>query len=188
MQVAFDFQPTLRGPRITIRPIAADDWDELFEAASDPKIWEQHPARDRYREPVFREYFDEAIESGSAFVFVDRACDRIVGSSRYDGHDPVTREIEIGWTFLTRAYWGGSYNREIKQLMLQHAFRFVETVVLWVGVANLRSQLATQKIGGVLRDGIHARDQDQDNPHVIFEVRRENWHEAQLGTARAYEE
>ena len=129
MTIEFDIQPTLEGVRVTVRPIATSDWASMFAAAADPEIWEQHPASDRYTERVFRRYFDDAIECGSAFAFVDRQSGKIIGSSRYHGLDLGTREIEIGWTFLSRDYWGGSINSEIKRLMLDHAFLFVDTVV-----------------------------------------------------------
>jgi hypothetical protein len=54
-----------------------------------------------------------------------------------------------GWTFLARAYWGGSYNGELKQLMLRHAFRFVRRVVFLVDPANIRSQQAVERIGAI---------------------------------------
>jgi N-acetyltransferase len=60
-----------------------------------------------------------------------------------------TSEVEIGWTFLARSHWGGKYNREIKQLMLRHAFRFVKRVVFLIGLQNVRSQKAIEKLGGV---------------------------------------
>jgi N-acetyltransferase len=172
MNEEFDFQPTLEGERVTVRPIQPADWDGLYAAASDPKIWEQHPATDRYTEPVFRAYFDGAIASGSAFVFVDRESGRLFGSSRFYGLDTDKSEIEIGWTFISRDHWGGSYNREVKTLMLEHAFRFVDTVVFWVGENNLRSRRAMEKIGGVLRPGVLTREIGGDAPHVIYEIRR----------------
>ncbi len=154
-----------------VRPIRADDWDPMFAAASDPEIWALHPAKDRYTEPVFRAFFDGAIDSGSAFAFVDRATEEIFGSSRYYEHKSAAREIEIGWTFIARAYWGGSYNAEIKRLMLDHAFTFVDTVVFWVAETNLRSRRAMEKIGGVLREGTRVRAATGAAPHVIFEIR-----------------
>jgi RimJ/RimL family protein N-acetyltransferase len=145
----FDPQPRLIGELIEVRPLADGDWKSLFAVASDPLIWEQHPARDRYREDVFREFFREALETGSAFVVIDRKTAEIIGSSRYFEFDPEESVVEIGWTFLARAYWGGEYNRELKRLMLDHAFRFVERVVFVVGSTNFRSQKAVEKIGGV---------------------------------------
>jgi len=145
----------------------------MFAAAADPEIWSLHPVHDRYTEPVFRAFFDGAMASGSAFAFVDRQNGEIIGSSRYHGYDPTAREIEIGWTFLARAYWGGSFNLEIKQLMLEHAFTFVDTVVFWVGETNWRSQRAMEKIGGARRAGVHTRTLDgKPRAHVIFEIRK----------------
>ena len=178
---AFDFQPTLIGPRVTIRPIAREDWQEMFAAASDPEIWTLHPASDRYKEPVFRKFFDGAIASGSGFAFVERESGKIIGSSRYHAYNPALSEIEIGWTFLARAYWGGSYNREVKRLMLEHAFKFVDTVAFWVGDTNWRSQAAMEKIGGVRRPGPHTRPPDHA-PHVVFEIRKPDFQSSAFWT------
>jgi RimJ/RimL family protein N-acetyltransferase len=147
--MAFDLQPHLRGQLIELRPLAPGDWDELFAVASDPLIWEQHPERDRYKEDVFRIFFNEALESGGAFVIVDLKNQHIVGSTRFYGYDPEKSEIEIGWTFLARKYWGGRFNAEMKRLLLNHAFKFVERVVFFVGEDNVRSQRAMEKIGGI---------------------------------------
>jgi len=123
-----DLQPTLQGTRVIVRPIAVGDWDAMFAAASDPGIWALHPESDRYTEPAFRRFFDSALACGSAFTIIDRRSGDIIGSSRYHGHDPVAREIEIGWTFLSRAYWGGSYNLEVKRLMIDHALRIGNSI------------------------------------------------------------
>jgi len=148
--MAFDLQPTLRGALLELRPLRPDDWTALYAVAADPLIWEQHPDRDRYKEEVFREFFRVALESRSALTAIDLADGRIIGSSRFHGYDEAQSEIEIGWTFLARSHWGGRYNGEMKHLMLQHAFQFVDNVVFLIGPDNLRSQRAIQKIGGVL--------------------------------------
>jgi N-acetyltransferase len=145
----FDLQPHLKGELIELRPLRADDWDELFAVASDPLIWEQHPEIDRYKEDVFKIFFEDALRSGGAFIVIDTQTQQIIGSTRFHGYDPEKSEIEIGWTFLARKYWGGRYNAEMKQLMLTHAFKFVENVVFFVGENNIRSQKATEKIGAV---------------------------------------
>lgn len=146
--MGFELQPALTGELVELRPLRPDDYADLFAAASDPLIWEQHPESDRYTEEKFRRYFEGAIRSGGAFAVIDRKTRRIIGSTRYHGHDPAKSEIEIGWTFLSREHWGGRYNREMKLLMLEHAFRFVERVVFLIGPNNIRSQCALEKIGG----------------------------------------
>lgn len=170
-----DFQPTLSGPTVIVRPISSDDWPELFAAGSDPEIWKLHPVKDRYTEAGFRRYFDSAVASKMAFVFVDRSTNEPIGSSRYYGHEPERGEIEIGWTFLVRSRWGGATNREVKRLMLDHAFTFVDTVIFWVGEKNWRSQGAMTKIGGVLREGVLTRELSGSDPYVVFEITKSRY-------------
>jgi N-acetyltransferase len=154
--MSFELQPILKGELIELRPLTPEDWDDLFGIASDPLIWEQHPESDRYKENVFKIFFREALESGGAFVVIDKKSQQVIGSTRFYGYNPDKSEIEIGWTFLARRYWGGRYNREMKQLLLAHAFKFVESVVFFVGPNNFRSQKAMEKIGGI-RKGIVKR-------------------------------
>jgi RimJ/RimL family protein N-acetyltransferase len=150
--VPFERQPTLTGPRLLLRPLTADDWEMLYAAASDPLIWEQHPQRNRYELEVFRAFFDEALASGGALVAIDRANGLVVGSSRFHGYDEAASEVEIGWTFLSRLYWGGVYNGEMKRLMIEHAFQSVDAVIFVIGPNNVRSQKAVQKLGAVRTD------------------------------------
>jgi RimJ/RimL family protein N-acetyltransferase len=147
--VPFDYQPALKSQLVELRPLRAQDFDDLYSVASDPLIWEQHPAKDRCEEEGFRRFFAEALESGGALVAIDTETGRIIGSSRFHAWDAENSEVEIGWTFLARSYWGGRYNGEVKRLMLRHALRFVEAVVFLVGPENVRSQRAVEKIGGV---------------------------------------
>jgi len=148
--MSFDFQPTLKGELLELRPLRAEDFDDLYAVASDPLIWEQHPIRDRYKEEVFKGFFREALESGGTLIVIDPRNDQVIGSSRFHGYDEEKSEIEIGWTFLARSHWGGIYNREMKRLMLLHASRFVSNVICLIDRQNIRSQRAVEKIGGVL--------------------------------------
>jgi RimJ/RimL family protein N-acetyltransferase len=157
----FDRQPRLVGDTVELRPLRADDYDTLRAAASDPLIWEQHPA-DRHEEPVFRAYFDEQLASGGGLAILDRATGELIGSSRYHGYDEERGEVEIGWTFLVRRHWGGETNGEVKRLMLEHAFRFVETVVLVVHPGNVRSQRAVEKLGA-----LRAADRDGNRVYAL---------------------
>ena len=165
--MAFDFQPVLKGKLLELRPLRAEDFDDLFAVAADPLIWEQHPAKDRYQEEQFRVFFREALESGGALVAIDTKDGRVIGSSRFHGYDGDKSEVEIGWTFLARSHWGGRYNGEMKQLMLQHAFRFVDRVVFLVGLHNRRSQRAVEKLGGVR---VGSRPDASGRDSIVYEI------------------
>lgn len=168
-----DRQPHLIGDLVELRPSTPADWDALFAVASDPLVWEVHPAHDRWQEPVFRAYFEGGLASGGALTVIDRASGVVIGSSRFDKYDAQADRIEIGWTYLARSHWGGRYNGEMKRLMLDHIFRFVKTVVLTVGEDNVRSRKAVERIGGVARPGTEMRLMAGEmKPHVIYEIRR----------------
>jgi RimJ/RimL family protein N-acetyltransferase len=172
-----DRQPILEGERLLLRPLHVDDWDALFVVASDPLIWEVHPAQDRWQEPVFRAYYADALANGGALAVIDKASGAIVGSSRWQGYDPATGgSVEIGWTFLARSHWNGAFNPELKRLMLSHALRFVEKVLFRVGEANLRSRRAMEKIGGRLTDTIeYTQMAGREVRHVVYEIDREGF-------------
>ena len=177
--MSFDRQPALVGELVELRPLRAEDFDVLYRVASDPLIWEQHPEPNRCEEQVFRRFFDEGLASGGALVALDRATGKIIGSSRYHGYDPERAVVEIGWTFLARAYWGGRYNGEMKRLMLEHAFQWVSRVIFVIGPDNRRSQRAVEKIGGV-------RGETVIDPHrgdrVVYEITPEMYARRQVQT------
>jgi len=146
---SFDYQPVLKGDLVELRPLRSEDYVDLFAIAADPLIWEQHPVKNRHEQECFEVFFREALTSGGALLAIDARTQRIIGSSRFHRYHGERSEVEIGWTFLARSHWGGSYNGQMKELMLGHAFRFVNCVVFLVGPQNLRSQRAVERIGGV---------------------------------------
>ena len=173
--VTTDLQPTLVGDNLLLRPLTGDDWEAMYAVASDPLLWEEHPAWDRYKEPVFREYFAGAMKSRGALAVIDRASGSIIGGSRYANFVPERNEIEIGWSFLARDYWGGTYNREMKTLMLSHAFRFFDSIRFNIGATNVSSRRAIEKIGARLDGDYNAEAINGVPPvlHVIYRLSRD---------------
>lgn len=165
--MSFEAQPTLQSELLEVRPLRKPDFPALFAVASDALIWEQHPASDRYEEAVFKDFFQDAIESGGALVVIDKKSSKIIGSSRYHAHNNKKRTVEVGWTFLARAYWGGTYNGELKRLMLKHAFRFVDRVLFLIGPDNVRSKKAVEKIGGI---EVGSRAEGPGGLSLVFEL------------------
>lgn len=144
-----DRQPSLAHPALNLRPARHEDWPALFKAASDPGIWEGHPAHDRWREPVFGAFFDEGLASGGMLV-AEEPGGAIIGSSRYDVDRTEAGEVEVGWTFLVRRHWGSRTNHVMKALMVGHALEQVERVIFLIGETNIRSRTACLRIGATL--------------------------------------
>jgi RimJ/RimL family protein N-acetyltransferase len=172
------WQPCLFGDSFRVRPLFEADFDTLFAAASDPLIWEQHPDSKRYTRERFEVYFRSGIESKGALAIVAIESGQIVGSSRYTDYNDRTSSVEIGFTFLTRPYWGGAYNRELKSLMLNYAFRFVETAYFVVGSDNHRSRKAMNKIGGLQVEDVASTPVTGDlSKSVVFQINKSEWNE-----------
>jgi RimJ/RimL family protein N-acetyltransferase len=168
-------QPTLQNDLVTIRPLTKKDFDSLYEVAKDPKIWEQHTDA-RYKKEVFTRFFDQSLKSGGALIVIDKRTDEVIGTSRYNTLDGTDDAIEIGWTFLARKYWGGTFNRAIKTLLIEHAFNFYDDVLFYIDKENIRSQKAMEKIGGIrLSEDDKYHKIRRDNRDVTFCIKKSDW-------------
>lgn len=147
--MSFNYQKTLRSHTITLRALKPEDFNQLYQVAADPKLWAGHPSPERYQQENFNRWFCKALESKQALVIIDNNNQNLIGSTRFYNYDPSKKEVFIGYTFIDRKYWGGQTNREIKELMLNHAFHFVDKVLFDVDPTNIRSQKALEKIGAI---------------------------------------
>jgi len=178
-----DRQPVLEGERLLLRPLTEADWDALYGVASDRELWAVHPSHDRWQQPVFRAFFDDALTKGGALAIVDKASGAVIGSSRFQFCDRTEEDgaLEIGWSFIARAYWGKGYNAEFKRLMLEYAFRHVDRVVFRVGADNVISCKAMAKIGGRLTGDTYFEERaGRPVEHVVFEITRKSFAEGPL--------
>lgn len=145
-----DLQPYLKNEMVILSPLRAEDLETLYIVASDPLIWKQHPNPDRYKREVFENYFRGAMESGGALLIKSAQTEEVIGCSRFYDHDADNKEIKIGYTFFGRSSWGKGFNNAAKELMIRHAFQSVDTIIFHVGVNNLRSRRAMEKLGAQL--------------------------------------
>ena len=169
-----NLQPTdLKNNLVWLEPLEQRHFDELYLVASDPLIWEQHPNPDRYKLDAFTNYFKGAMESGGAFIIRDTLSGKALGSSRYCAYDAANKEIQIGYTFFARSCWGKSINKEVKILMLNHAFNYVDKVAFYVGANNIRSQKAMERIGGIkVREEVVAYFGEPDRLNFRYEINK----------------
>ena len=174
--MAFDLQPRIADRWIKLEPLEPGDFEALHAVASDPLIWEQHPNKNRYQREVFATYFKGAIESGGALRVIDNTTGTLIGSSRFYDLDEAQRVVAIGYTFIARDHWGGQYNWALKALMLGHAFQSLERVIFHVGVNNLRSRKAMEKLGAVLiGEAAVSYYGETSQQNVIYQIERDAW-------------
>jgi RimJ/RimL family protein N-acetyltransferase len=168
-----NWQPLLENDLLILRPLKPEDFDQLFKVASDPLIWEQHPAKERSTKEGFEGYFKDGLAANTAFAVIDKKSGDIIGSTRFAAVKESANAIEIGWTFISRQYWGGEYNKSMKALMMDYAFQFVDNVLFYIHEDNYRSQKAVEKLGGVRitqLDGVTLSTRPTAN--TIFRIQR----------------
>lgn len=168
----FDPQPHLKNELITLRPLRPEDFDTLFDIASDPLIWEQHPNNDRYKKDVFQQFFDVAIAGSNSLAVMENITGKIIGTSRYYDFEKTAKTTAIGYTFIGRDFWGKGYNGSLKKLMLDYAFLSADQVIFHVGKSNYRSQKAVEKLGGIL---IGEEVSTPPLVNLVYEITKTSW-------------
>lgn len=172
----FDLQPSLANQFVKVEALCINDFEELYQVASDPLIWEQHPQPDRYKREVFQNYFDGAIESQGALLIRKLDNNELIGATRFYDYNPSQSSILIGYTFYARAYWGTSYNKAVKAMMLDHAFKFVDTVYFHIGAKNIRSQIALQRIGAIkVEEALVEYHDEKANLNFVYRIEKWQW-------------
>ena len=169
----FSLQPVLETATLKLLPLQASDFADLYAVAADPKIWEQHPNKDRWQEQVFTTFFAGAMQSQGAFKIVDKATGATLGSTRLYDYNPQDHSIYIGYTFYSTQSWGQGINQAVKALLLDYVFQFVTTVRFHIGADNVRSQIAIQRLGALkVAEQEVAYFGEQPKRNFVFELTR----------------
>jgi len=172
----FSIQTRLKTENVKLVPLRTDDFEQLFTVASEPLVWEQHPNKDRYKREVFENFFQGAMESGGAFKIVEQNTGDVAGSTRFYDYNAEDNSIFIGYTFYGTKFWGSKLNPQVKKLMLDYIFQYVDKVNFHVGKDNIRSQKAMEKLGARKVDEVNvAYFGEPEKLNVVFEIRKEDY-------------
>lgn len=171
-----NIQPVLENEKVILYPLVEDDFEALYAVSSDPKIWEQHPNKDRWKKEVFRTFFDGAIQSKGAFKILDKVSGEIIGSTRFYDYNNEDDSILIGYTFYATSCWGKGINPSVKKLMLDFIFQFLSRVYFHIGADNKRSQIAIGRLGAekVAEEEV-AYFGEIAKLNYVYEISKEKW-------------
>ena len=173
MKSDFNLQPEfLEDDTVKLIPLKDNHFDELYKVASDPLIWEMHPIKNRYQKEIFTPFFDGAVNSESAFLILKKDTNEVMGTTRFYDYNVEKSSVAIGYTFIERKFWGGSYNSAIKKLLIDYTFQYVNTILFHVGSENIRSQKAVLKLGALKINEINFPHSGIDIPHFEYELKK----------------
>lgn len=171
-----NWQPIhLEDDRVKLVPLTESDFDRLYAVASDPLLWQQHPAKSRFQREVFQLFFEGALASGTSFLIVDKVSGTVIGSTRYYDYQAKQSAVGIGFTFLAIPYWGGPYNRSAKTMLLGYAFQYVDKVFFHIGATNIRSQVAISRLGAIKTEEVEFEVEGKKLPHYVYVIEKQEW-------------
>ena len=163
-----DFKVPLENDSVSLVQAEQKHFDEMYEVAKDPKLWDQHNAKDRCKKEVFSKFFNKGLENENGLLaIIDKKNNKIIGSTRYYPHK---EKLSIGYTFISRKYWGTSTNFQVKKLMLDFAFQVTDEIFFHVWEDNFRSQKAVQKLGAEFFG-----NWDEEENHLTFILKKNKW-------------
>lgn len=172
----FSIQPILENDKVILFPLLKDDFDALYVVASDPKVWEQHPNKDRWQKDIFQSFFDGAMQSKGAFKIVDIQTGEVAGSTRFYDYNEKDNSILIGYTFYGTKFWGKGMNPSVKKLMMEYIFQYVDKVYFNIGALNVRSQIAISRLGAVkIAEEDIAYYGEAPKRNFVYEIKKEDW-------------
>jgi RimJ/RimL family protein N-acetyltransferase len=157
---------------IKLIPLQENHFEGLYNVASDPLIWEQHPIKDRYKEEIFKPFFDIAISSKSSFLILEKNTNEIIGNTRFYEYNQEKSSIAIGFTFIGRKFWGGMYNQSTIRLLIDYAFVNVNSILFHVAADNIRSQKAVLKLGTTKINEVYFPNAEIGILHYEYELKK----------------
>ena len=160
----------------------------LFAIGQDEEIWRWLYSAPPINVDEMRAWVADALEAQSRggelpFAVVEQASGTVIGTTRYMGINAAHGQLEIGWTWYGRAYWGTSVNPECKYLLLRHAFESLECIRVQFAtdLRNERSQRAIERIGatreGVLRSNRIVPKDGYHRSSVLYSIIDDEWPE-----------
>lgn len=183
----------LKGNVIDLIPLEAHHLKELYIAAADKELWQLIPTDCSDKETFYTTYRFalKERESGNQypFVIIHKPTQKLIGSTRLFEIYPQDKKLEIGWTWITKEFWGTTVNLECKLLLLTFCFEVLGTnrVQLKTRDTNYRSRKAIEKIGGVF-EGILRKDRVQSDGTTrnaaYYSILDDEWQDAKCKIAR----
>ena len=161
---------TLTGMHVRLEPLAKAHLAGLAEVGLDEELWRWIPTPVRTREEM-ASYIETALDEQARgislpFAIMEHATGRAIGSTRYGSIDRTHHRVEIGWTWVARAWQRTVINTEAKYLLLRHAFETLGClrVELKTDSLNDKSRAAILRLG--------AREEGMFRNHMITSTGR----------------
>lgn len=173
--------PILSSNGIILKPLTLTDASDLVEACQDGELWKINVTSVPEPDKVI-DYINTAdsMPDRQAFVVIDERTGKAIGSTSFHDILPLTKRLEIGYTWYAKSYWRTHVNTTCKLMLLTYIFETLEyqTVGWRTDIENHRSQKAIERLGakkdGVIR-GNRVRRDGVISDTVMYSVLKSEW-------------
>ena len=186
-----DFNKTLETDKVILRPLRREDYDRFIEMTEDKNLW-TYFTNDLSDKTALRTWVETAVQQIKdkkrlAFSIINKRTNSLVGSTSIGNISERDKRVEIGWTWLSRAFQGKGLNDHSKYLLLKYCFEELgcERVEFKTDVLNIPARNALERIGaveeGILRSHtLMTNNRRRDT--IFYSILKPEWENVKLKT------
>lgn len=174
----------LENENVLLLPFESKRNTELKEIIFDDEIWKYMGMYVRSDED-FENYITSTLQQKAdgicyPFLIIDKATNKVAGSTRYGYLNHASQKCEIGWTWYGQAFQGTGLNQACKFELLNFGFEQIQfrRIQFSADLENIRSQKAIEKLGAV-KEGIfrnnYVDSEGKSKDDIYFSIILEEW-------------
>ncbi|HSD07933.1 GNAT family protein [Flavobacterium sp.] len=174
----------LENEKVLLIPFESERNIELKAIIFDDEIWEYMGMYIR-NEIDFENYIESTLKQKEAgicypFLIIDKATNKVAGSTRYGYLNHASQKCEIGWTWYGKEFQGTGLNKACKYELLNFGFETIQfkRIQFSADFENKKSQRAIEKLGAV-KEGLFRNNyidsEGKSKDDVYFSIISEDW-------------
>ncbi|RUT68200.1 N-acetyltransferase [Flavobacterium cupreum] len=174
----------LENEKVLLLPFENERNIELQTIIFDDEIWKYMGMYIR-NAVDFENYIQNTLKQKAAgicypFLIIDKATNKVAGSTRYGYLNPASQKCEIGWTWYGKQFQGTGLNKACKYELLNFGFENIQfrRIQFSADLENEKSQRAIEKLGaskeGIFRNN-YVDSEGKSKDDVYYSVIAEEW-------------
>ncbi|MEO6175488.1 MAG: GNAT family protein [Flavobacterium circumlabens] len=174
----------LENEKVLLLPFEDERNIELKAVIFDDEIWKYMGMYVR-NDLDFENYITNTLQQKAAgicypFLIIDKATNKVAGSTRYGYLNQASQKCEIGWTWYAKEFQGTGLNKACKYELLNFGFENIQfrRIQFSADLENERSQSAIEKLGA-LKEGIfrnnYVDSEGKSKDDVYYSIIAEEW-------------
>lgn len=174
----------LETTKVILRPVEEKDFNDFFELAQDENMWTCFTLnladKDQLKIWMDMAFADKAADTRRPFTVIEKATNKIAGSTSIGTISMHDLRLEIGWSWLGKNFRSTDINRHCKYAMMKYTFEELkfERVEFKTDVLNERAKQGLRKIGGIEEGVLRSHMtmwNDRRRSSVYFSVLKNEW-------------